>query len=89
MYFLKDKAWNEVHKGIFGKVYSLDKLELDGVLPMIGLRMDCCLGNRAEVVSTPVVLSLLDNTLTGSIIYYEWITACHVPSNAVQTQAVE
>ena len=71
MYFLKDKAWKEVHKGIFGKVYSLDKLELDGVLPMIGLRMDCCLGNRAEVVPTPVALSLLDNTLTGNIIYYE------------------
>ena len=38
---------------------------------MIGLRMDCCLGNRAEVVPTPVALSLLDNTLTGNIIYYE------------------
>ena len=25
----------------------------------------------AEVVSTPVVVSLLDNTLTGNIIYYE------------------
>ena len=71
MYFLKDKTWEEVHKGIFRKVYSLDKLELDGVLPMIGLRMDSCLGNRAEVVPTPVALSLLDNTLTGNIIYYE------------------
>ena len=71
MYFLKDKTWQEVRKGIFRKVYSLDKLELDGVLPMIGLRMDWCLGNRAEIVSTPVVVSLLDNTLTGNIIYYE------------------
>ena len=69
MYFLKDKTWEEVHKGIFRKVYSLDKL--DGVLPMIGLRMDCCLGNRVEIVSTPVVVSSLDNTLTGNIIYYE------------------
>ena len=34
MYFLKDKTWEEVHKGIFRKVYSLDKLELDGVLPI-------------------------------------------------------
>ena len=74
MYFLKDKTWEEVGSGIYRKVYSLDKLELDGVLPMIGLRMDCCRGNRAEVVSTPVVVSLLDSSLstqTGSIIYYE------------------
>ena len=71
MYFLKDKTWEEVHKGIFRKVYPLDKLELGGVLPMIGLRMDCCLGNRAEVVPTPVALSLLDSTPTGTIIYYE------------------
>ena len=71
MYFLKDKTWEEVRYGIFRKVYSLDKLELDGVLPMIGLRMSCWLGNRVEIVSTPVVVSLLDNTLTGNIIYYE------------------
>ncbi len=71
MYFLKDKEWEEVRLGIFRKGYSLDKLELDGVLPTIGLRMDSCLGNRAEVVSTPVVMSLLDDTLTGNIIYYE------------------
>ena len=51
MYFLKDKTWEEVRGGIFRKVYSLDKLKLDGVLPMIGLRMDCCLGNSAEVVT--------------------------------------
>ena len=69
MYFLMDKTWEEVHKGIFRKVYSLDKL--NGVLPMIGLRMDCCLGNRAEVVPTPVALSFLDSTLTGTIIHYE------------------
>lgn len=69
MYFLKDKTWEEVHKGIFRKVYFLDKL--NGVLPVIGLRMDCCGGNRAEVVPTPVALSFLDSTLTGTIIYYE------------------
>ena len=71
LYFLKDKSWEEVRSGIFEKVDALDKLKLDGVLPMIGLRMDCCLGNRAEVVPTPVDLSSLDNTLTGNIIYYE------------------
>jgi hypothetical protein len=74
MYFLKDKTWEEVRCGIFRTVYSMEKLDLDGVLPMIGLRMACCLGNSAEVVSTPVVVSLLDNTLltnTGGVTYYE------------------
>eukprot|EP00966_Prymnesium_polylepis_P316216 7306519-Prymnesium_polylepis.1 len=59
MYFLKDKTWEEVRSGIFRKVYSLDKLKLDGVLPMIGLRMACCLGNRVEIVSTPQAVSQL------------------------------
>ena len=81
LYFLKDKSWEEVRSGIFEKVTALDKLKLDGVLPMIGLRMDCALGNRVEIVATPQAVGAVDH---GEVIVFSGAVSAPIPGNCVR-----
>eukprot|EP00966_Prymnesium_polylepis_P324526 7380564-Prymnesium_polylepis.1 len=61
-----------VRGGIFCKAYDLNGLKLEGALPMLGLRMDCSLGNAVDIVSTPHAVSqLIKEAADGMATFYD------------------